>query len=260
MKFVYAETMISNDCFLIKNSSFRHLYLVLRKKIGDFINVNYFNKLFLARIIKINKIKKEIAAKKIKCIKKKREINSCKIKLTLIIGVLKNRAMNLLLKQLNEIGINLLIPFFSDNSVLRILDKERKNKKFLRWKNIIKESSKQCNTLNSLQMTEFIEKKEEIINKYISDLNFIFHETAENFFLKKFFDFKKNIKSDVFSVTVLIGPEGGFTKEETNFFMNKFSLVSLGNRILRSETAALYVSAVLKSLGYNFYKYKRIKK
>ena len=77
-------------------------------------------------------------------------------------------------------------------------------------------------------------------DKYMCDINLLAYEKVAG----KTDNIPMDIKGK--SISAMIGPEGGFSEKEVELLMNKgFSLISLGKRILRTETAALYILSVL---------------
>ena len=78
------------------------------------------------------------------------------------------------------------------------------------------------------------------------------HKSSSNFlaYEKEFDCFLTSISRDISSITIVIGPEGGFTSEEADYLtIHGFSSVSLGRRILRAETAAIAACIILDTLG-----------
>ncbi len=154
--------------------------------------------------------------------------------ITLCSGMLKYKKMDWIIENLVPIGISEWVPFFCQRSVPRP-DAKAVAKKFDRWQTIVKESLKQCRRSNLV--------------KVHSPMNFpSVMELSQDFDTKIAFWEEENTanKPDWKSlapakrVIILIGPEGGFPREEISLAQSKgFVSCSLGPRILRGEIAAL---------------------
>lgn len=92
-----------------------------------------------------------------------------------------------------------------------------------------------------MKLTDVIEYKD--INKYNADISLIAYEKENS----KMINFKDILEEKSYkTINVLVGAEGGFSKEEVEYAIkNKFHSISLGKRILRSETACFYLLSIL---------------
>ena len=113
--------------------------------------------------------------------------------------------------------------------------------KLIRFNKIIKEAVEQCKRTYKPEILDIIDYKD--IKKYLCDLNFIAYENCND----KVSDLKTLLNNfNKKSISILIGAEGGFSKEEVDYALNLgFSEISLGKRILRSETSVFYLMSVL---------------
>ena len=155
--------------------------------------------------------------------------------------------MELAIQKTAEIGIESIIPVFSERV---ILDKEKIKNKVLRWQLIAEQASKQC--------------KRDFICKVLPPVNFaeIDPSAYETFFIpyeSPSIENKDNfnaIEKYVFTnkknkgrIAYLIGPEGGFDEKEIEMLAKKGSiLVNFGSNILRAETASIYFLSILDYL------------
>ncbi|MFZ9599009.1 MAG: RsmE family RNA methyltransferase, partial [Candidatus Fonsibacter ubiquis] len=154
-----------------------------------------------------------------------------------IFSLIKSSKLDYLIQKCTEIGVNSFIPIISEKSVV-------KNLNIKRAKKIIKESCEQSNQLYLPDIYEVqkLEKKLKFINKnsiiFFADIN------SSN---KKISEEVKNSKNHEFYL--LIGPEGDFSLKEREILNSMKNCIpfSLGQNILRSETAAVVGLTLLNS-------------
>lgn len=170
------------------------------------------------------------------------------LKLSLIQAVPKSDKMDLIVQKSTEIGVNEIIPLNSARSIWGTKTKHSQQAKvhqrLERWSRIGIEAAKQsCRTSVPLirpvvSIEEFLSRSSE------ADLKLLLWEEEEQRTLKETL---RNQSGDIQSVSVVIGPEGGFTQEESEQFQQHGYLpISLGKRILRTETAGLVVLGILQ--------------
>ena len=219
----------------ISNDDIFHIVKVMRMKINDQFEINNDGDIYLAQI-------NSLAPFSFKILKKIDENHELKTKITLLYCLPKGDKIDLVLQKATELGVNQIVLVNSSRCIAKIND-ENKKKKLARFNKIIKEATEQCKRNNLLALKDVIKFNE--ISNYQSDLNLIAYENSKmsNQELK---DLLRNFKGN--TVTILIGAEGGFSKEEVEYALkNNFISISLGNRILRSETS---VFNLLSILGY----------
>lgn len=219
----------------ISNDDIFHIVKVMRMKINDQFEINNDGDIYLAQI-------NSLIPFSFKILKKIDEIHELKTKITLLYCLPKGDKIDLVLQKATELGVNQIVLVNSSRCIAKIND-ENKEKKLARFNKIIKEATEQCKRNNLPALKDVIKFNE--ISNYQSDLNLIAYENSKmsNQELK---DILRNFKGN--TVTILIGAEGGFSKEEVEYALkNNFISISLGNRILRSETS---VFNLLSILGY----------
>ena len=127
--------------------------------------------------------------------------------------------------------------------------KEDFNKKLQRFNKIASEASEQSHRLIIPTIKDIIDFKD--IKNYSFDHAYIAYEKEENNTFKNSFN---NVKPHQ-SIGIIIGSEGGFSQEEVEYAINNgYKSLSLGKRILRSETACLYSLSVLSFLVEDLWK------
>ena len=219
----------------ISNDDIFHIVKVMRMKINDQFEINNDGDIYLAQI-------NSLAPFSFKILKKIDENHELKTKITLLYCLPKGDKIDLVLQKATELGVNQIVLVNSSRCIAKIND-ENKEKKLARFNKIIKEATEQCKRNNLPALKDVIKFND--ISNYQSDLNLIAYENSKmsNQELK---DLLRNFKGN--TVTILIGAEGGFSKEEVEYALkNNFISISLGNRILRSETS---VFNLLSILGY----------
>lgn len=208
------------DAVLLDSEILFHLRQVLRKKnTYTFRLVDAQNNLFLAELSDDKAIIKER-------LEEDRELD---INVTIIISLIKNDKFDFCLQKLTELGVTRIVPYEASRSIIKIKDKKAK---LDRYRKIVKEASEQSLRSYTPIIDDIVDIKS--LSKYKSKYNYVAYE-------KNFANYIPYRDIDE-SVTVIIGPEGGFELQEIDEFEKiGFKCISLGKRILRAETAALYV-------------------
>ncbi|WP_315522660.1 16S rRNA (uracil(1498)-N(3))-methyltransferase [Fusobacterium massiliense] len=211
-------------------SDINHVKNVFRKNIGDKLRaVDGKNEYFC--------IIEEIDEKhiRLKIIEKKEDKFSLNIKIDAGISILKGDKMDLTIQKLTELGINKIIPILANRCVVK-LDKKKD-----RWDNISKEALKQCQGVNPTIIDDIKKMNELEFEKY--DLIIVPYESEKNIYIKEIL---KNKDKEIKNILYIIGPEGGFENEEIELLKKREAkIISLGNRILRAETAAIVTGGVI---------------
>ena len=227
------DRFFSNNFEFIEGEEFHHLYNVLRHKVGDKILV-FDGKLneYICEIIEIQKNRARV--KKIEKVENK-EYN---FNIAVAPALIKKEKFELIIEKVVEIGVKEIYPIITKHSIVKIKEKKE------RWEKIILNACKQSHRQIIPKLHDIITLKEIVqISKNYSLSLFANPKSSKNLF-----SFNK-----AGSVIILIGPEGGFSEEEENYLkLNGFFDFSLGNFILRSETAAI----VSVGLIAHFLKYK----
>ena len=152
---------------------------------------------------------------------------------------LRSDAQGLIIEKATELGVSGVYPVLTDNCTL---NKSVIEKKIQKWQKIMYESSKQCETCFELSNIDNVLKS----NKF--DKVIVFCERIADKTIRE--SFKLNPVKPGDNVLVIIGPEGGFSQEEFDYFKEKgLEMLTLGDLILRAETA------VVVALGNIIYEY-----
>lgn len=227
---------IKNKDMLLEESDIRHIKKVMRMNINDKIEVVYNNKLHICEITSLEPFN-------IKVIEKLDEDKKTKIELTVAVALVKEQKMDLILQKLTELGVSRIIPVSMERSIVK-LDKERFNKKKVRWESICKEASEQFKRTN-IPIIEDIKSIKDL-TKEDADLKLV-ASTKEK---EKLLNYYLQSIEDCAKIIMVIGPEGGISdKEEDILVSNGYNRVSFGNLIFRVETATIYVASIINYIS-----------
>jgi 16S rRNA (uracil1498-N3)-methyltransferase len=213
---------------------YNYIVVVTRARVGDSIIIaNNTGYDFLCIIKEITKNTVTIEIKE-----KLQNNKEAKLNLTVCQALVKGDKFELITQKITELGAAELIPFTSTFTVV----KENTNKTE-RLNKIAEQASAQCGRAKTLKIAEITTLKN--LSKLLSnyDLVLLAYEQNKNS-LKEVLQNSHSAKS----VAIIIGSEGGFSKEEVDYLekeLKNLKTVSLGARILRAETAAIALSAAV---------------
>ena len=218
--------------FVLEKDDIHHIKNVMRNQVGDQVECIYEKKLFLCKI-------KDIQEGILEILEEKNENHEMDCQVTIAIGLVKEQKMDLILQKLTELGVSQIIPLKMERSIVK-LDKEKINKKKERWYKICKEASEQSKRNKIPEILAPITPKElkelDFDKKYICSTR-----NCQN--LKEIY-LQGNLKCA--KMIFVIGPEGGISNEEENILIEQnYIPISFGNRIMRVETAAIYIASIM---------------
>lgn len=222
---------ISKKTVIIDGEEFSHLTHVMRKKAGDEIRV--VDGLGTAYDVSLTEIKKKAALGII--LKSYPNHNEPNISVTLAVGILKNPyKFDFLVEKVTEIGVREIIPLLTERTIT-------KHAKVDRWQKLAIAAMKQCGRSYLPLVRELTTLSDLLKSNLKFDINLIAHQESE---LSKPFQ-NISVSTQKF-VLILIGPEGGFSDNEfEKCIANGFKHLYLGNRRLRTETAAILASGLV---------------
>lgn len=212
-----------------------HVSTVLRMSDGKIIRLADINGFLFYGSIQISKT--GVRAKVTQPIVEERE---SKVKITLAVALIKGDRWDWMLEKATECGVSKIVPFISSRCVVK--DKpETAQRKLERYRKILTEAAEQSYRQTIPTITEPVSFKQLVEHK--SQLNFIAYEKENSRYLY-------DIPDEISAVTIVIGPEGGFSVDEVDYLTNHgFTSISLGKRIFRAETAAIAACIMLDTLG-----------
>ncbi len=231
----YFCNQVNDNKFTLSVDDSYHIEKVMRMKLEDKIEIVYNNETYICSINSFNPVT---------CIinNKLDENNEMNKKIIIVQSLVNEQKMDFILQKCTELGMYKFIPYKAVNSIIK--DNGKIDKKIDRWQRIVKEASEQSKR-NIIPEVLNIMNINEIIN-YKADLKLICSTISDN-------KLKNVIKehNNYDTIMLVIGPEGGFNpNEEEKFINNGFIPISLGKRILRTETASL---CILSMFNYEWW-------
>ena len=229
--FFVDETCYNDGTYFISGADFNHIKNVLRMDIGDRFLVSCNGKSDLCELSSFDTNTAVAVIVEENC--RNAELS---VKIHLFQGLPKSDKLELIIQKVTELGASDITPVEMSRSIVKIEDKKKKSK-LLRWQAIAESAAKQSkrNIIPTVhEITDFksavkyAQKLDLIIVPYENEDGMI--STAEALSL---------INSNM-SIGIFIGPEGGFEDSEISLITEAGAkTVSLGKRILRTETAAI---------------------
>ena len=242
-KFFVDSKQIKNNFITITGQDVRHITNVLRLNLGDKINIcNKDNGDNFIAVIK--DVQKEIIICEV--LEKIYEDKKSNVEITIFQGLPKADKMELIIQKCTELGVQEITPVDMERCVVK-LDSKSEIKKIERWQKIAEAASKQCRRNNICRINGITNIKSicSIINEY--DILLVPYEDENN---NSFKSVLQNNKKDNIKIGIVIGPEGGFDlKEIEELKRHGANIITLGTRILRTETVAL---AMTSAIMYEF--------
>ena len=226
-----------NGAYVLTEENFNHLANVLRIKIGEQVLVSFDGVTDLCSVEQIDK-----SSVTVKVIKENYNDTSLPISITLMQGLPKSDKMELIIQKAVELGADAIIPVETQNSVVKLIGNKKDNK-INRWQAIAKSGAEQSKRNIVPKVSEAITFKQAVASVKDYDLVIMPYECENGM------DSTKSALSKIkagMKIAVLIGPEGGFSEKEAVLAKeNGIETVSLGKRILRTETASITTLSML---------------
>lgn len=237
--FYIKNEQLNGDKIYILDEDVNHIKNVLRYKINDKIDVCDENGIRYKTKIEDFEIDKVI----LDVLEISNESTECKINVTLFQGLPKSDKMELIIQKCTELGVKEIVPFISERVVVKLDDKSEA-KKQERWQKIAKEAAKQSGRQIIPNIKKTINLKNIIENLSKYDIVIMPYECEKEHMIKNVL---RNINNEVKNIAIIIGPEGGFSDKDVEVLKeaNNLQMVSLGPRILRTETAGFITLAMV---------------
>ena len=238
-RFFTKTEQIKDKQITIIGEDVKHIKNVLRKQIGDSLEIcnQETGKTYKCEISKLND--QEITNYIIE------EIASIEdtIKVDIYQGLPKADKMELIIQKSIELGVNAIIPVEMKRCVVK-LDAKSENKKIERWQKIAESAAKQSGRSTIPQIRRIIKVEDIVKLKDEYDSIIVCYENEKENYIKNELLKLKN-KSEL-KIAIVIGPEGGLEEKDVEYLkQNGASVITLGNRILRTETVALNLLSII---------------
>lgn len=234
---------IENGMLEILGDEVKHIQ-VLRHNVNDEVILNNYR-------CKIINMKKDSII--VKTIEKLNPFGIPSIDITLFQAYLKSDKMEFVVEKQVELGITKIIPIISKNVVVK-MNEDDKQKKIEKLNKKSIEATKQCGRSDIVSVSKIIDiNKGNIFYTELNNYDFVIFayelaskESTLNSVIKSIKKEERFLETD-FKIAVVVGAEGGFTLEEAKKIskLNNVYTVTLGERILRAETASIYILSIL---------------
>ncbi|MCH9696678.1 MAG: 16S rRNA (uracil(1498)-N(3))-methyltransferase [Gammaproteobacteria bacterium] len=161
------------------------------------------------------------------------------LNITLALAISRGERMDFAVQKAVELGVSTIVPLFTEYCVIK-LDEQQAQRRLRHWQLIAQHACEQCGR-NKLPEIALPLKFNDWLLQTRSPNRFIFHpDQAQHL---------NNLEIDQQQIELLIGPEGGFSDTEYQLSVNSgYCPVSLGSRILRSETAVITALSLVQHL------------
>lgn len=237
---------LENKTCIIEGEDVKHISKVLRCRIGEELEIcDNDNNEYICEITNIDKSQVELNIVEVVNIKRESDL-----KIKVYQGLPKGPKMEMILQKLTEVGVDEIILVQTKRTVVKVDDK-KEDKKIERWERIIYEAAKQSKRGKIPKLRGVLSFKEALADMKENDFNIAPYENERTKSIKQ------AIKGvDIKNIGIFVGPEGGFEDTEIKAIEEiGGQSVSLGPRILRTETASLVASSIvlyeLSDLGGN---------
>lgn len=236
--FFVTPDQVDEQNIYIKGSDVNHMRNVLRMKTGGQVEVSDGNNLkYLCKIVDY-----ETDRAVLKILERRKADTELLSKLYLFQGLPKSDKMELIVQKAVELGAYKIVPVATKRCVVK-LDAKKAEKKVERWNSIAESAAKQAGRSIIPEVSEVMSYQAALRMVKELDVVLIPYELAEG--MEETKAVIKAMKSGQ-SVGIFIGPEGGFEQEEVEeAVMQGAKPVTLGRRILRTETAGMAMLSIL---------------
>ena len=227
---------VKDDCrqgdrYIITGADHNHIKNVLRMKVGDTILISANGKSDLCEIETIDN--DEIVAP---IIEEDYQNTELPLQIHLFQGLPKSDKMELIIQKAVELGVYSITPIEMKRCIVKLDDKKKKSKQ-TRWQAISESAAKQSKRNTIPEINETVSYKAALNAAKELDLLLVPYENEDGILSTK--EALAKLK-EAKSVGIIIGPEGGFDDAEIKAAKNSDGrIISLGKRILRTETAAI---------------------
>lgn len=237
-KFFINENQIENNKISIIGSDVNHIKNVLRLEEGEtiYVCIKEKSKSFKCKILDLNK-------DEVKCdiLEEIFETTEANTHIHIFQGLPKADKFEFIIEKCTEIGVKEITPVVMRRSIVKFEEKD-KIKKLERWQKIAEVAAKQSKRDSILKVNNVINFQNVFEKLEDYDILLVAYEEENENTLKKVLGKLKNKQG--LKVAIIIGPEGGIDINELNICKEKgFISITLGKRILRTETASLVISS-----------------
>ena len=228
------DSINSNDEYILDRDQSHYLKNVLRLKTS--MNVRLFNGSGYEHLGMIKKVNKDRVS--VIVLSKEKKNNESQLKVNSIIAISKSSKFDYLIQKLTELGVSSITPIQSERSEIKIRSKAQ-SKKIEHWEKIAISACQQCDRDRPPKI-HGIGTFSSIVTVRSENMKFILEPSANSTLSSSSIEMEE--------ICMLSGPEGGFSPKELLLAEEHgFKSVSLGPRILRTETAPIVALSIAQS-------------
>jgi len=233
---VFVDSVVQiGEIITLDNEAAHYLGRVLKLRVGDTVQAfNGRGGCYETEIISMDK--RAITIRPLRFIAGNRQSG---LNLTLAQGISRGQHMDYTVQKAVELGVSRIVPLFTEFSNVR-LEEERARKRHEHWHKIIISACEQSGLNIVPELLDAIPLRD-WADTDTSETKLLMHPDAQAGL--------PTLIADTTSITLLCGPEGGLSQDEIEYSLTQgYQKVSLGPRILRTETAAIAAIAVCQAL------------
>lgn len=235
--FFVSENFRTDDSYYISGVDYNHIKNVLRMKEGDTFLVSENG---ISNLCKIMAFENESVVARI--IEENYQSTELPVKIHLFQGLPKSDKLELIIQKTAELGVFSITPTEMSRCIVKIEDKKKKSK-LERWQAISESAAKQSKRNIIPEIRNIVSFREALSETSSYDMILVPFES------EKGMESTKNALNEIkagMDIAVFIGPEGGFDDKEIEAAKEQGAkILSLGKRILRTETAAITAVSLL---------------
>lgn len=235
-QFFIEDEAAGKDYVLIEGNDVRYIRDVIRLRAGEKIRVSTGSSNYLCAI-------EEITEDFVRASVIERDIPGTELKSRIVLfqGLPKNDKMELVIQKAVELGAAEIVPVAMKHCVVK-LDEKKAASKTARWQSIAESAAKQSKRSVIPKVSFPMSYREAVAYAKTLDVSLVPYENENGMQGTK--QAMEQVKPGQ-SIGIFIGPEGGFAPEEIELVKSEMKLISLGRRILRTETAGLTALSIL---------------
>ncbi len=233
--FVDASAVTEDGLIQIRGSDAHHLGHVLRMRPGERIRVAASDdRYYIARLESFSpeevtaRIEEEAAATELSC------------EITLYVGIPKGDRMETIIEKVTELGVSKIVPVMMQHTVVRLEEKKKESRR-ARWQAIAENAARQSKRSRIPEVAPVCSFAQALEDAKTLELGLMPYEGAAGTEGTK--EALRKLPACA-SAGIFIGPEGGFSYEEAAAAAGQLQVISLGRRILRTDTAAIAAVAL----------------
>lgn len=235
-QFFVEPEQIQEEKVIITGNDVNHIKNVLRMKAGEQVRISdNCGGDYLCEVTEVTAEQVELH------ILEKCDDTELPVKITLFQGLPKSDKMELIIQKAIELGVGEIVPVAMKNCVVKLDEKKAKAKQN-RWQAIAESAAKQSKRSIIPRIGEVISFPQAVASAKGMEVKLVPYENERGMAHTREILGKIEKGSEV---AIFIGPEGGFASSEIDMVKDDMELISLGNRILRTETAGLAALAML---------------